>query len=129
MASPEAWLRSAIEAGGDCPAYPVESDEGVLPPFVVFSLDDTDRLRDCSGPAGYTNSTFGLTIYANTYEEAVALSLGIIAAVDNFSGESHGATIESVTLADHSDGAPVKFEGRSKSSPTREQSYVILWKE
>lgn len=129
MASPEEWLRNAIESGGGCPAFPVESPEKQLPPFVVFSLESETTEIDAVGPVGWVESVFGMDIYADTYAEICVISAGVKAAVNNFSGVSHGATIGHVRMNDNADSAPVKFEGRSASTKVRQQSYTILWQE
>ena len=129
MASPEEWLRTAIEAGAGCPAFPVEAPEKQLPPFVVFSLESEQPVIDATGPIGWIESVFGMDIYADTYAQLCAISSGIRAAVNNFTGTSHGATIGHVSMNDTADVGPVKFEGRSQSTKVREQSYTVQWQE
>ena len=130
MASPEAWMRAAIEASAGCMAYPQVVPESAAVPFVVYAR--TGTARENIGVPGITISpvgTFGVEIYADTYSQARTLSDSVRTALANFNGTASGATISSVLLADERDGDPVFFNGQDKPTYMIEHTYQIRWSE
>jgi hypothetical protein len=129
MASPEAWLRSAIEDAADCAAYPLQAPETVAPPYVLYSRSSTARERDLNGSAGAPVGTFAVEIYADGYTDAKALADLVRGAVNDFSGIAEGSTIDDVELTEEADGDPVYFDGRDKPTYVISQTYLIRWQE
>lgn len=128
MASPEAWLRGAIE-DADVPAYPVTCDEGVLPPYCVYSRQGTERERDLGEPAGHPVGTFLLEIYADGYAQAKSLADAVRSQIQNFTGEADGCTIDETFLVDEKDGDAVFLEGRDRPTYMIEFTLGIRWQE
>lgn len=129
MASPEAWLRVAIEEAADCPAYPLVAPETLAPPYVIFSRAGTTRERNLGGSFPTPVGQFSVDVYADGYADSKALADLIRSAVNDFSGEAEGATIQSVELAEELDGDPVFFDGRERPTYVVSQTYLIRWEE
>jgi hypothetical protein len=129
MASPEAWLRVAIEEAADCPAYPLVAPETLAPPYVVFSRTGTARERNLDGSVGAPVGTFAVEVYADGYADCKALADLVRSAVNDFSGEAEGSTIDDVELTEEADGDPVLFDGRERPTYVVSQTYVIRWQE
>ena len=129
MASPEAWLRSAIEEAAGCPAYPLQAPETLAPPFVLYSRTATERERDLEGSVGAPRGTFAVEVYADGYADGKALADLVRGAVNNFSGTEDGATIEDVELNEEADSDPVFFDGRERPTYVISQTYTITWQE
>lgn len=129
MASPEAWLRNAIEDAAGCPAYPLQAPEAVAPPYVLYTRAGTARERDLNGTAGAPVGTFEVEIYADGYTDAKALADLVRVAAQDFSGNADGATIDDVELAEEADGEPVYFDGRDRPTYVISQTYLIRWQE
>lgn len=130
MASPEAWIRAAIEAGAGCSAYPQIVPESAAVPFIVYARASTDREQ--FGASGFTfpvAGTFAVEIYAETYTQVKSLADAVRIALDNFNGTENGATITSVSLTDERDGEPVFFNGQDTPTYIVEHSYLIRWTE
>jgi hypothetical protein len=130
MASPEGWIRAAIEAGAGCPAYPQVVPESAAVPFIVYARAGTDR--EPFGVAGVSfpvAGTFAVEIYADTYTQVKGLADAVRIALDNFNGTANAATITSVSLTDERDGEPVFFNGQDKPTYIVEHSYLIRWTE
>lgn len=127
--APEAWLYHAAEAAG-LDVYPVTSPDKKEPPFAVFARDSTDRETDLQdGTVGAVSGSFTVEIYSDGYLAGKALADAVRAAVNNFTGTAHGATIDRVLLTDERDAPPVEFEGRSATTYVIEQTYFIAWNE
>lgn len=129
MASPEGWLRSAIEDACSCNAYPLVVSEGQPPPFVVYMRSATARVQQLDGVFDAPSGTFELTIYADGYLAAKTLAEQVRLAVNNFSGSGGSSTILSVHLEDERDADPVFLEGRDVPTFVIEQIYTIRWEE
>lgn len=129
MASPEGWVRSAIEAATSCNAYPLVVSEGQEPPFVVYMRSATARLQLLDGVFDAPTATFDVTIYADGYLAAKTLADLVREAVNNFSGSAGGSTILSVQLENERDADPVFMEGRDVPTYVIEQIYSIRWEE
>lgn len=129
MASPEAWLRVAIEEAADCPAYPLVAPETLAPPYVVFSRAATARERRLGGSFGVPAGTFSVDIYSDGYADCKALADLVRSAVNDFSGTAEGSTIDDVELTEEADGDPVLFDGRERPTYVVSQTYVIRWQE
>jgi len=130
MASPEAWIRSAIETAAGCSAYPQIVPESAAVPFVVYSRSGTTR--ETLGVAGYTippTGSFSIEIYADTYSQVKTIADSVRVALANFNGTANDATITSVLLVDERDGQPVFFNGQDKPTYVVEHSYQIRWSE
>lgn len=128
MAGPEAWLRGAIEEA-EVPAYPLVVDEGIAPPFCVYSRTSTDRERSLEEPAGHPVGTFTLEIYADGYAQAKAAADAVRQQIQNFNGEADGCTIDETFLADEKDGDPVFLDGRDRPTYMVEMTLAIRWQE
>jgi hypothetical protein len=128
MASPEAWLRGAIEDASDCNAYPVQVPEGASPPYVRYSREGTERSRGLDGTSSPVGE-FLLEIHADSYLDAKARADLVRVAVSNFSGTAEGCTIDDVRLNDEKDGQPTYLEGRDVPTYVVEQTYSIFWQE
>jgi len=128
MASPEAWLRGAIEEA-DVPAYPLVCDEGTAPPFCIYSRTQTDRERSLEEPAGHPVGTFTLEVYADGYATVKALADAIRQQVQNFNGTVDGCTIDETFLVNEVDGDPVFLEGRDRPTYLVEMTLGIRWQE
>jgi len=130
MASPEAWVRSAIEAATSCSAYPQVVPESAAVPFVVYARVGTTRESlGVPGVAFPPTGSFTVEIYADTYSQVKTLADQVRVALNNFNGTANGATITSVLLADERDGEPVFFNGQDKPTYLVEHSYQIRWSE
>lgn len=129
MASPEAWLRSAIEEAAGCPAYPLQAPETLAPPFVLYSRTETQRERGLGGSLGSPRGAFAVEVYADGYADGKGLADLVREAVNNFSGTEAGATIEAVELTDEADADPVFFDGRERPTYVIAQTYLITWQE
>ena len=128
MASPEAWLRGAVEDAAGCNAYPVGIPEGATPPYVSYSRQGTERVRGLNG-GGSPVGEFLIEIYADSYLAAKALADLVRAAIVNFSGTVEGCTIDDVRLNDEKDGSPIYMDGRDVPTYVVEQTYSIFWQE
>ena len=128
MASPEAWLRGAVEDAACCNAYPVGIPEGATPPYVSYSRQGTERVRGLNG-GGSPVGEFLIEIYADSYLAAKALADLVRAAIVNFSGTVEGCTIDDVRLNDEKDGSPIYMDGRDVPTYVVEQTYSIFWQE
>lgn len=127
--SPEEWLHNAAETAG-IDVYPVTSPDKKEPPFAVFARESTDRDVDLEdGTTGAVAGEFSVEIYSDGYLAGKALADAVRAAVNNFTGTAHGATIDRVHLTDERDGPPVQFDGRSATTYVVEQTYQIFWNE
>jgi hypothetical protein len=130
MASPEAWIRSSIEAAAGCLAYPQIVPESAAVPFVVYSRSGT--VRETLGVAGVNippTGSFAVEIYADTYSQVKTIADSVRAALSNFNGTANGATITSVLLVEERDGEPVFFNGQDKPTYVVDHSYQIRWSE
>jgi len=130
MASPEAWMRSAIEMATSCSAYPQVVPESAAVPFVVYARVGTTR--ESLGVPGVTfppTGNFTVEIYADTYSQVKTLADQVRVALNNFNGTANGATITSVLLNDERDGDPIFFNGQDKPTYMVEHSYQIRWSE
>jgi hypothetical protein len=128
MASPEAWLRGAIEDAAECNAYPVQIPEGAAPPFVRYAREGTERVRGLDG-SGSPVGEFLIEIYADSYLQTKTLADAVRAALVNFNGEAEGCTIDDVRLSDEKDGDPIYMDGRDVPTYMVEQTYSIFWQE
>ena len=127
--SPESWLFHAIESAG-VPAFPITPPEGQQAPFAVFTRDSTDRDLDLEdGSTGALVGEFSVEVFCDGYLAGKVLADAVRAAVNNFSGVGHGATIDRVQLTDERDGPPVLLNGRSTPTYVVEQTYSIFWNE
>jgi hypothetical protein len=130
MASPEAWIRAAVETAAGCSAYPQIVPESAAVPFVVYARVSTTR--ETLGVAGVTippTGNFSIEIYADTYSQVKTIADSVRAALSNFNGTANGATITSVLLVDERDGDPVFFNGQDKPTYVVDHSYQIRWSE
>jgi len=126
---PEEWLFNAAEATG-VDVYPVTSPDKKEPPFVCFARESTERDLDLAdGTTGAVFGVFTVEIYSDSYLDGKALAAAVRTAVNNFTGTSHGATIDRVQLTDERDGPPIRFDGRSATTYVVEQTYQIHWNE
>jgi len=128
MAGPEAWLRGAIEESSECYAYPVQVPEGAAPPYVRYSREGTQRVRNLQGDNAAVGQ-FLVEVHADSYLDAKAAADLVRAGLNNFSGESDGCTIDDVRLDDEKDGQPTYLEGRDVPTYVVEQTYSIFWQE
>jgi hypothetical protein len=129
MASPEAWLRGAIEDAANCNAYPVGIPEGATPPYVSYSREGTERVRDLEGGAGAPVGEFLISVFADSYLDAKAAADLIRAGLVNFNGTEEDCTIDDVRLNDEKDGDPIYMDGRDVPTYVVEQTYSIFWQE
>lgn len=129
MASPEAWLSSAIETASGCPAYPLAVPEGKAPPFVIYGRQSTTREQQLDGTFDAPIGTFRVTIYVDGYLAAKTTADAIRQSVNNFTGSGGGSTILSVHLTDEVDGDPEFLEGRDLPTYVVEHTYSISWEE
>ena len=130
MASPEAWIRAAIETATSCSAYPQVVPESAAVPFVVYARVGTARESlGVPGVAFPPTGNFTVEIYADTYSQVKTLADQVRTALNNFNGTANGATITSVLLNDERDGDPVFFNGQDKPTYMVEHSYQIRWSE
>jgi hypothetical protein len=129
MASPEAWLRMAIEGVAGCNAYPLVVNEGQAPPFVVYMRTATARVQQLDGAFDSPVGTFEITIYNDGYLAVKTTADAVRAAVNNFQGPGEGANILSVQLDNERDADPVFLEGRDLPTFVVEQTYTIRWEE
>jgi hypothetical protein len=135
MPSPQIWLRSAIEAAAEVQAYPIDTPEGLAPPYVVFERTGTAReslLSDTlDNPAGGSETpptaTMNVMIFADDYVEVWGLSESIAAALHGFAGEHEGTTIEASLVTDEKDQTPVYLDGRDTPTYVVEQTVEIRW--
>jgi hypothetical protein len=128
ISSPENWIRESIEESAEVNAYPVHVPPTAALPYVRFLREGTERptsLDGASSPVG----TFLVEIYASTVLQAKEIADAVRGALDNFSGEADGATIDDVDLADEKDGSPVFVDGDETPTFVVEQSYTIFWQE
>lgn len=129
MASPEGWIRNAIEDGAGCPAYPVAAPGNAAPPYVLYSRNGTDRERNLDGSVGSPVGDFAIEIYSDGYLQGKGLADLVRAALNDFSGEADGATIDHVDLTEESDGSPIYLDGRDVPTYVISQSFTIRWQE
>lgn len=129
MASPEAWLKSAIEQVAGCNAYPMVVSEGQVPPFVVYMRSATSRVQQLDGTFDAPRGTFDVQVYDDGYLAVKNTADAVREAVNNFKGPGQGATILSVQLEDERDGDPVFLEGRDLPTFVVDQIYTIRWVE
>ena len=130
MASPEAWIRAAIETATSCSAYPQVVPESAAVPFVVYARVGTTReFLGVTGVAISPTGSFTVEIYADTYSQVKSLADQVRGAMNNFNGTVNGATITSVLLTDERDGDPIFFNGQDKPTYMVEHSYQIRWSE
>ena len=136
MPSPQIWLRSAIEAAAAVQAYPIETPEGLAPPYVIFERTATAReslLSDAlASPAGGSElpptANVTVLVFADDYVEVWNLSASIVAALHGFSGVHQGTLIESSIVTDEKDQSPVYLDGRDTPTYVVEQTVEIRWK-
>lgn len=127
--SPEEWLHNAAQAAG-VDVYPVTSPDKKEPPFVTFARESTERDFDlANGTTGAVFGDFTVEIWSDSYLAGKTLADAVRAAINNFTGTAHGATIDRVVLTDERDGPPVRLEGRSATTFIVEQTYAIHWNE
>jgi hypothetical protein len=127
--SPEAWLHNSAQAAG-IDVYPITSPDKKEPPFAVYARDSTERDLDLeAGTTGAVSGSFVVEIYSDGYLAGKTLADAVRAAVNNFTGTAHGATIDRVQLTDEQDGPPVQFDGRSTTTYVIVQTYQIFWNE
>lgn len=129
MASPEAWIKAAIETASGATAWPLVVPESLAPPFVIYQRDSTERPVQTQGPTGYADGQYSVELYADTYAAVHALADAVRAALHNFRGTASGATIDIVHLTQERDGVPVFLDGRDVPTYLVEQSFFIRWQE
>lgn len=135
MPSPQIWLRSAIEAAAEVQAYPIETPEGLAPPYVIFERTATARealLSDTlDNPAGGSElppvATMTVLVFADDYVQVWDLSDTISAALHGFAGEHEGTVIEAALVTDEKDQSPVYLDGRDTPTYVVEQTVEIRW--
>jgi hypothetical protein len=129
MASPEAFIKSAIEAAATCPVYPLVVTEDVRPPYVMYGRNSTSRELELDGLVGKPVGTFDVEIYSDSYTDVKARADAIRAALHNFTGTANGCTIDVSNLTDEKDGPPVFLDGRDVPTYLVEHTYEIRWSE
>jgi hypothetical protein len=129
MASPEAWIKAAIETATGATAWPLVVPESLAPPFVIYQRDSTDRPQQTPGLTGWAEGQFPVEIYADSYSAVKAVADQVRAALHNFGGNANGATIDLAFLTSERDGVPVFFDGRDVPTYLVEQTYFIRWQE
>jgi Protein of unknown function (DUF3168) len=129
MASPETYLRAAIEAATSVDAYPLAAPAAAAPPFVVYRRDSTTRERQLDTVVGTPAGAFSVEIYCDSYSGGKDLADQIRESIDNFSGSVDGLTIESVSISEESDAEPTYLDGRDSPTYSVLQSYLIVWQE
>lgn len=135
MPSPQVWLRSAIEAAASIQAHPIETPEGLAPPYVIYERTGTARelvLSDAfaSPPTGsFTppTATIGVSVFADDYVQVWDLADAITAAVHGFAGTHQGTKIEAALVTDEKDSQPVYLDGRDTPTYVVEQTVEIRW--
>lgn len=128
ITSPEQWIRETIEYATAVNAYPVHVPPVAALPYVRFMREGTARPTTLDGTASPVG-TFLVEIYAATVMQAKELADLVRVALDNFSGEYEGVTIEDVDLTDERDGSPVFADGDETPTYVVEQEYAIFWQE
>ena len=129
MASPEAWIKAAIETAAGATAWPLVPPESLAPPFVIYQRDSTDRPLQTSGLTGFADGVFSLEIYADGYAAVKTVADAVRVALHNFGGIANGAKIDLAHLTDERDGSPVFLDGRDVPTYLVEQTYSIRWQE
>lgn len=129
MPSPEQLLRNKIEAAASIDAYPLTAPAAILPPFCIFSRTSTTRERQLTSVVGTPMGLFSVEIYSDGYSEGKDLADLIREALDEFSGEEDGLTVQSVSLSEEADGTPVLFDGHETPTYVVTQTYSIVWEE
>ena len=134
MSGPEAWLKAALEAAGGCTAWPLMAAAGTLPPYTLYSRDQTARPLQTHGLTGFAEGMFTLEVYADSYQAAKDIAAAITAPADsggihNFTGNGSGATIDHVRVDDEKDGQPVSLDGREVPTFVIELTVFIRWQE
>ena len=129
MASPETYLRAAIEEATGVLAYPLAAPAAAAPPFIVYRRDSTTRERQLDTVVGTPAGAFSVEIYCDSYSGGKDLADQIREEIDNFSGSVEGLTIESVSISEESDAEPTYLDGRDSPTYSVVQSYLIVWQE
>lgn len=135
MATPQIWLRSAIEAAAGCEAHPLIIPEGLAPPYVIYNRTGTERpllLADTlDDPAGgsETPPTASLTVsvFADDYVDVWEMADAIAQAIHCYAGGSDDVEIESCLVASQADVDPVFFDGRDTPTYVVEMTVEIRW--
>lgn len=135
MPSPQVWLRSAIEAAAEVQAHPIETPEGLAPPYVIYERTGTSREALISdtldNPAGGSElppvATMSVMVFADDYVQVWDLSATIVAAIHGFAGTHEGTTIEAALVIDEKDSTPVYLDGRDTPTYVVEQTIEIRW--
>lgn len=135
MPSPQVWLRSTIEAAANIQAHPIETPEGLAPPYVIYERTGTNREALVSdtldSPAGGTEippvATMSVMVFADDYVAVWDLSATIVAALHGFSGSHEGTTIEAAIVTDEKDQTPVYLDGRDTPTYVVEQTVEVRW--
>lgn len=129
MASPEAWIKAAIETATGATAWPLVVPETLAPPFVIYQRDSTDRPQQTHGLTGFAEGAFPVELYADTYAAVKTLADQVRGALHNFAGSANGAIIDQAFLTSERDGVPVFLDGRDVPTYLVEQTYFIRWQE
>lgn len=137
MASPQIWLRSAIEAAADCQAHPLMVPEGLAPPYVIYNRTGTtreplvsDTLDDPAlGTVMPPVASITIEVYDDDYVSVWERAADITAAIHGFAGNYEGTTIESCLVTAEQDSDPVMFDGRDVPTFVVEMAVEIRWSE
>jgi hypothetical protein len=84
----EALLDGATDAGEN--VFPINADEGVQPPYVVYHRISADEENVLSGVSGLTNTRMQVDVYARTYGQAVAIAAQIDALMASWAVQNVG---------------------------------------
>lgn len=135
MASPQIWLRSAIEAAAGCEAHPLMVPEGLAPPYVIYNRTGTGREQlvsdtldnPAAGTATPPVATITIEVYDDDYVAVWERTAAITEAIHGFSGEHEGTTIESCLVTAEQDSDPVMFDGRDVPTFVVEMAVEVRW--
>jgi hypothetical protein len=108
MADLETGLTTELTAitGLSGKVYAVLAGQGTAAPYLVYSLDDTDREKTLDGYDGLIKSRYQFEFYHSTYAQLKALKALIIAEIKTWEQTNLGATgpyIQQIDISDESE--------------------------